>query len=120
MCCLDTTLSTRDGGIGRPSYPDGNTTHSTPATGSDVLSSSFSLASATVLEKFHEYVVPTENPTLSEFCVSLTGISQDIIDSKAIPLALCLQRLLAGMLILDMCGVNHQVFLGHSMLPSTM
>jgi len=89
MRCMDSIQSPGNDGIGRPSIPDAKENHSTPATDADILSSP---ASGIVLEKFHEYVVPTENPTLSEFCVSLTGISQDIIDLKAIPLALCLQR----------------------------
>ena len=92
MRCMDSIQSPGNDGIGRPSIHDAEKNHSTPATDTDILSSP---ASGIVLEKFHEYVVPTENPTLSEFCVSLTGISQDIIDLKAIPLALCLQRLLA-------------------------
>ena len=29
-----------------------------------------------VIEEFHTYVTPTENPRLSEFCRRLTGISQ--------------------------------------------
>ena len=65
------------------------------------ISSSFALNSSSappppppfkILERFHEYVIPLENPSLSSFCVSLTGISQHLLDSEAVPLHICLQR----------------------------
>lgn len=31
------------------------------------------LDSGTVLAEFHQYVTPSENPKLSDFCVDLTG-----------------------------------------------
>ncbi|KAG0370753.1 hypothetical protein BGZ54_004254 [Gamsiella multidivaricata] len=33
-----------------------------------------------IVDEFHSYVKPTHRPTLSEFCVGLTGISQETID----------------------------------------
>ncbi|KAE8740099.1 hypothetical protein FOCC_FOCC014424 [Frankliniella occidentalis] len=46
-------------------------------------------------EQFHHYVMPVENPTLSEFCVKLTGIKQEVVNA-GIPLdwdiAMCLQN----------------------------
>ncbi|KAJ3308229.1 3'-5' exoribonuclease 1 [Boothiomyces sp. JEL0838] len=33
-----------------------------------------------VVDKFHEYVRPVVNPTLSEFCIRLTGITQETVD----------------------------------------
>jgi len=47
------------------------------------------LSSGEILAEFHEYVMPTENPRLSEFCTELTGISQDTVDN-GIPLKTCL------------------------------
>jgi 3'-5' exoribonuclease 1 len=35
-----------------------------------------------VIGTFHEYVKPTLNPTLSEFCTELTGITQEVVDSS--------------------------------------
>lgn len=40
-------------------------------------------------EQFHHYVMPVENPTLSEFCVKLTGIKQEVVNA-GIPLGTCL------------------------------
>ncbi|KAF8932124.1 hypothetical protein BGZ58_007216 [Dissophora ornata] len=34
-----------------------------------------------VVDEFHSYVRPTYRPTLSDFCVELTGISQETIDA---------------------------------------
>ncbi len=34
--------------------------------------------------EFHEYVKPTINPVLSEFCVNLTGIKQETVDKADI------------------------------------
>lgn len=34
-----------------------------------------------VVDEFHSYVKPTANPTLSEFCTSLTGIEQETVDA---------------------------------------
>jgi ERI1 exoribonuclease 2 len=39
-----------------------------------------------VKEEFHAFVLPTEQPRLSEFCTSLTGITQRQVESGA-PLA---------------------------------
>ncbi|KAJ3041086.1 3'-5' exoribonuclease 1 [Rhizophlyctis rosea] len=36
-----------------------------------------------VLGEFREYVRPVINPTLSEFCTKLTGITQDLIDNAS-------------------------------------
>jgi inhibitor of KinA sporulation pathway (predicted exonuclease) len=36
--------------------------------------------SLTVVNEFHSYVRPIHNPTLSEFCTSLTGITQSTVD----------------------------------------
>ncbi|ELT98575.1 hypothetical protein CAPTEDRAFT_130678 [Capitella teleta] len=35
-----------------------------------------------VVDEFHSYVRPTINPVLTDFCISLTGISQDQVDSS--------------------------------------
>ncbi|VDK86786.1 unnamed protein product [Dibothriocephalus latus] len=35
----------------------------------------------TIVDEFHSYVRPTENQTLSKFCTSLTGISQETVDN---------------------------------------
>jgi len=45
-----------------------------------------------ILEQFHSYVVPIENPTLSNFCVALTGISQLKVDAEGTLLRICLER----------------------------
>lgn len=39
-----------------------------------------------ILSEFHQYIIPIESPTLSEFCVNFTGITQQTIDNDAIPL----------------------------------
>ncbi|KXS10407.1 Exonuclease, partial [Gonapodya prolifera JEL478] len=44
-----------------------------------------------IVDEFHSYVKPTGNPTLSEFCVSLTGIQQSTVDS-APPFTVVLQQ----------------------------
>ncbi|CAF1491788.1 unnamed protein product [Didymodactylos carnosus] len=31
---------------------------------------------------FHMYVLPKENPKLTEFCINLTGITQDMVDNQ--------------------------------------
>ncbi|ORE02156.1 hypothetical protein BCV72DRAFT_215876 [Rhizopus microsporus var. microsporus] len=36
------------------------------------------------VDEFRSYVKPTINPTLSEFCIKLTGISQDTVDNSPI------------------------------------
>lgn len=36
------------------------------------------------VDEFRSYVKPTINPTLSEFCMKLTGISQDTVDNSPI------------------------------------
>lgn len=38
--------------------------------------------SCKIVESWRRYVRPVINPTLSEFCVTLTGISQDTVDSS--------------------------------------
>ncbi|KAK3914132.1 ERI1 exoribonuclease 2 [Frankliniella fusca] len=40
-------------------------------------------------DKFHHYVMPVENPMLSDFCVKLTGINQETVNA-GIPLGTCL------------------------------
>lgn len=39
-----------------------------------------------IVDEFHRYVRPLIHPELNEFCTSLTGITQDIVD-KAEPFA---------------------------------
>jgi 3'-5' exoribonuclease 1 len=39
------------------------------------------LFSPSQVSEFHAYVRPKKNKILSEFCTSLTGITQDIVDS---------------------------------------
>ncbi|XP_037032978.1 ERI1 exoribonuclease 2-like [Bradysia coprophila] len=39
-----------------------------------------------ILSEFHQYIVPIESPTLSEFCVNFTGITQETITNDAVPL----------------------------------
>ncbi|XP_059468578.1 3'-5' exoribonuclease 1-like [Neocloeon triangulifer] len=34
-----------------------------------------------IVDQFHMFCKPKLNPTLSEFCISLTGITQDVVDS---------------------------------------
>jgi ERI1 exoribonuclease 3 len=38
----------------------------------------------TKISEFHEYVRPTLNPILSKFCIELTGITQEIVNSADI------------------------------------
>jgi len=40
-------------------------------------------------EEFQQYVLPVENPILSDFCVKLTGIKQEVVES-GVPLRTCL------------------------------
>lgn len=42
----------------------------------------FNVRSGAIEDEFHEYVRPTDNPILSEYCVNLTGISQASIDRQ--------------------------------------
>lgn len=37
-----------------------------------------------IVDEFRSYVKPTINPTLSDFCTKLTGITQDIVDTSPI------------------------------------
>ncbi|CAO3659498.1 unnamed protein product [Rhizopus stolonifer] len=37
-----------------------------------------------IVDEFRSYVKPTINPTLSDFCMKLTGITQDIVDASPI------------------------------------
>ena len=41
----------------------------------------FNTETAQILDTFHTYVQPTEQPVLSNFCKNLTGITQDQVDS---------------------------------------
>ncbi|XP_063170827.1 ERI1 exoribonuclease 2 [Candoia aspera] len=41
--------------------------------------------------EFHMYVQPQEHPTLSEFCIELTGIKQNQVD-EGVPLHICLSQ----------------------------
>ncbi|XP_055299820.1 ERI1 exoribonuclease 2-like [Sitodiplosis mosellana] len=41
------------------------------------------LQSGEIDSEFHEYVQPTYRPILSEYCISLTGITQVLIDAQA-------------------------------------
>lgn len=47
------------------------------------------LSTGDIVSEFQEYVMPTENPKLSEFCTELTGITQDTVED-GIPLGTCL------------------------------
>jgi ERI1 exoribonuclease 3 len=38
--------------------------------------------SLTIKSIFHEYVLPTQNPKLTEFCTQLTGIQQEWVDKS--------------------------------------
>jgi ERI1 exoribonuclease 2 len=40
-------------------------------------------------EEFHQYVLPDENPVLSDFCIKFTGIEQEVIEN-GVPLRTCL------------------------------
>ncbi|KAJ3654165.1 hypothetical protein Zmor_013375 [Zophobas morio] len=42
-----------------------------------------------IVDEFQEYVMPTENPKLSDFCTQLTGIQQNQVDT-GVPLSTCL------------------------------
>lgn len=46
-------------------------------------------SSGAVVDEFHTYVMPTEQPKLSPFCRELTGIAQDQVDA-GVPLPTCL------------------------------
>ncbi|KAM6423867.1 ERI1 exoribonuclease 2 isoform 1-T1 [Liasis olivaceus] len=41
--------------------------------------------------EFHMYIQPQEHPTLSEFCIELTGIKQNQVD-EGVPLHICLSQ----------------------------
>lgn len=41
------------------------------------------LKSGAIESQFHRYVRPTMNPTLSGYCIDLTGISQTLIDRQS-------------------------------------
>ncbi|KAJ9580253.1 hypothetical protein L9F63_004066, partial [Diploptera punctata] len=47
------------------------------------------LSTGMIEEEFQQYVMPSENPVLSEFCTNLTGIKQDDVDA-GVPLGTCL------------------------------
>jgi ERI1 exoribonuclease 2 len=40
-------------------------------------------------EEFQQYVLPVENPILSDFCVKFTGIEQEVVEN-GVPLRTCL------------------------------
>lgn len=44
-----------------------------------------------ILSEFHQYVVPTEEPQLSEFCTNFTGITQKTIETSGISIRSCLK-----------------------------
>ncbi|XP_064653292.1 ERI1 exoribonuclease 2-like isoform X2 [Lineus longissimus] len=48
-------------------------------------------ATGQIEDEFHTYVLPHEHPILSEFCRTLTGISQEKVDN-GIPLNICLSK----------------------------
>ncbi|KAK7074688.1 ERI1 exoribonuclease 2 [Halocaridina rubra] len=47
------------------------------------------LASGKIVSEFHHYVMPIEQPVLSEFCTNLTGITQSQVEN-GVPLGTCL------------------------------
>eukprot|EP00088_Acartia_fossae_P064105 TRINITY_DN7877_c0_g1_i18.p1 TRINITY_DN7877_c0_g1~~TRINITY_DN7877_c0_g1_i18.p1 ORF type:complete len:306 (-),score=30.36 TRINITY_DN7877_c0_g1_i18:151-1068(-) len=47
------------------------------------------LKTGEIVSEFHEYVMPTENSKLSQFCTELTGITQEMVDN-GIPIGTCL------------------------------
>ncbi|XP_034245748.1 ERI1 exoribonuclease 2-like [Thrips palmi] len=47
------------------------------------------LKTGKIEDEFHQYVMPVENPTLSEFCTKLTGITQETVNA-GIPLGTCI------------------------------
>lgn len=49
----------------------------------------YKIASNEIVEQFQQYVMPTENYKLSEFCINLTGITQEQVDN-GIPIGTCL------------------------------
>ncbi|GLV41752.1 Snipper [Carabus blaptoides fortunei] len=49
----------------------------------------YKIKSGEIVSKFQQYVMPTENYKLSEFCQNLTGITQDQVDNGVL-LATCL------------------------------
>lgn len=44
------------------------------------------LADGHVVDVFHTYVMPTEEPILSDFCLQLTGITQKTLEEDGVPL----------------------------------
>lgn len=44
-----------------------------------------------ILSEFHQYVMPTEEPQLSEFCTNLTGITQATIKKSGVSIRACLK-----------------------------
>lgn len=41
------------------------------------------LKTGAVESEFHQYVRPTMNPVLSDYCINLTGITQQLIDQQS-------------------------------------
>ncbi|XP_066990304.1 ERI1 exoribonuclease 2-like isoform X3 [Macrobrachium rosenbergii] len=46
-------------------------------------------ATGEIMSEFHQYVMPVEQPILSEFCKNLTGITQEQVEA-GVPLGTCL------------------------------
>lgn len=44
-----------------------------------------------ILSEFHQYVMPTEEPQLSEFCTNLTGITQTKVEKSGVSIRSCLR-----------------------------
>lgn len=47
------------------------------------------LRTGMIEEEFQQYVLPVENPILSDFCVKFTGIEQEVVEN-GVPLRSCL------------------------------
>ncbi|KAJ6628236.1 ERI1 exoribonuclease 2 [Pseudolycoriella hygida] len=45
------------------------------------------LSTQQILSEFHQYILPSECPKLSDFCINFTGITQELIDNNSVPLA---------------------------------
>lgn len=51
----------------------------------------YKIDSNEIVAEFQQYVMPTENCKLSEFCINLTGITQQQVDN-GVPIGTCLMR----------------------------
>lgn len=47
--------------------------------------------SGEILSEFHQYVKPTEEPQLSEFCTNFTGIAQTTVERSGVSIRACLK-----------------------------